>query len=123
MFRRLPDTADAIEFDFEGATFEARAGDSVAAALLANGVLVFRITLVSGAPRGPWCLIGNCHECLVEIDDEPNRQASMVEVRPGILVRGAWGDERGMSPTGYEAPGQPRAAPGRSDFGIRGTKS
>ena len=87
MFRRLPDTADAIELDFEGATFEARAGDTVAAALLANGVLVFRTTPVSGAPRGPWCLIGNCHECLVEIDGEPNRQACMVEVRPAMQVR------------------------------------
>ena len=81
MFRRLPDPAGTIAFDFEGRTFEARDGDSVAAALLANGVLVFRTTPVSGAPRGPWCLIGNCHECLVEIDGEPNRQACMVEAR------------------------------------------
>ena len=87
MFRRLPDTAGAIELDFEGTIFEARAGDTVAAALLANGVLVFRTTPVSGAPRGPWCLIGNCHECLVEIDGEPNRQACMVEVRAGMRVR------------------------------------
>ena len=87
MFRRLPDPVGTIAFDFEGATFEACGGDSVAAALLANGVLVFRTTPVSGAPRGPWCLIGNCHECLVEIDGEPNRQACMVEVRAGMRVR------------------------------------
>ena len=87
MFRRLPDTAGAIELDFEGTTIEARAGDTVAAALLANGVLAFRTTPVSGAPRGPWCLIGNCHECLVEIDGEPNRQACMVEVRASMRVR------------------------------------
>ena len=87
MFRRLPDSAGAISFDFEGRTFEARAGDTVAAALLASGVLVFRTTPVSGAPRGPWCLIGNCYECLVEIDGEPNRQACMIEVRAGMRVR------------------------------------
>ena len=87
MFRRLPDPADTIELDFEGTVFEACEGDSVAAALLANGVLVFRTTPVSGAPRGPWCLIGNCHECLVEIDGVPNRQACMVEVRPGMRVQ------------------------------------
>ena len=87
MFRRLPDSGGVIAFDFEGATFEARAGDSVAAALLANGVLAFRTTPVSGSPRGPWCLIGNCHECLVEIDGEPNRQACMVDVRAGMRVR------------------------------------
>ena len=87
MFRRLPDAGGVIAFDFEGRTFEARAGDTVAAALLANGILVFRTTPVSGAPRGPWCLIGNCHECLVEIDGEPNHQACMVEVHTGMRVR------------------------------------
>ena len=86
MFRRLPDPAGRIELDFEGTVLEARAGDSVAAALLANGILVFRTTPVSGAPRGPWCLVGECHECLVEIDGEPNRQACMVEVRAGMRV-------------------------------------
>ena len=87
MFRRLPDSGGVIAFDFEGATFEARVGDSVAAALLANGVLAFRTTPVSGSPRSPWCLIGNCHECLVEIDGEPNRQACLVEARAGMRVR------------------------------------
>ena len=87
MFRRLPDPGERLVFDFEGESFEARAGDSVAAALLASGVLVFRTTPVTGASRGPWCLIGNCHECLVEIDGMPNRQACMVEVRSGMRVR------------------------------------
>ena len=95
MFRRLPESAaGTITFDFEGRTFEACAGDTVAAALLANGVLVFRSTPVSGAPRGPWCLIGNCHECLVEIDGEPNRQACMVEARAGMRVRRQRGARR-----------------------------
>ena len=47
MFRRLPDPARRIPFDFEGESFEARAGDSVAAALLANAVFVFRSTPVT----------------------------------------------------------------------------
>ncbi len=97
MFRRLPDVAGVFTFDFEGTAFEACDGDSVAAALLANGILVFRATPVSGSPRGPWCLIGDCHECLVEIDGVPNRQACMIEARAGMRVRrqrGARGVER-----------------------------
>ena len=87
MFRRLPDPAGRIPFEFEGESFEARAGDSVAAALLASGVLVFRTTPVTGASRAPWCLVGNCHDCLVEVDGEPNRQACMIEIRAGMRVR------------------------------------
>ena len=87
MFRRLPDPAAQVAFEFEGTSLKAQEGDSVAAALLANRVLAFRTTPVSGAPRGPWCLIGNCHECLVEIDGVPNRQACMIEVRAGMRVR------------------------------------
>ena len=87
MFRRLPDPTERFAFEYEGSRFEACAGDSVAAALLANGIIVFRTSAVTGVSRGPWCLIGNCYECLVEIDGEPNRQACMVEVRSGMRVR------------------------------------
>jgi len=87
-FRRLPDANDrAVAITFEGRTLEARAGDSVAAALLVAGVTTIRRTPVSGAPRGPNCMIGVCFECLVEIDGEPNRQACMIEARDGMEVQ------------------------------------
>jgi len=41
---------------------------------------------VSAAPRCPYCLMGTCFECLVEIDGEPNRQACMTPVAPGMRV-------------------------------------
>ena len=53
MFRHRFDSAAAVRFSFDGKTMQARTGDSVAAALLANGVEVFRTTPVSGAARGP----------------------------------------------------------------------
>ncbi len=65
----------------------AREGETVAAALLASGMGVFRETAVSGAARGPWCMMGVCFDCLVEIDGVGNRQACMVEVTPGMVVR------------------------------------
>jgi len=37
--------------------------------------------------RGPFCLMGSCFDCLVEIDGIPNRQACMVEVTEGMTVR------------------------------------
>ncbi|WP_435103534.1 (2Fe-2S)-binding protein [Arhodomonas sp. AD133] len=87
MFKRLPDDGRSpVAFEFEGGTIAAREGDTVAAALLANDVLACRATPVSAAPRAPYCMMGVCYECLVEIDGEPNRQACQEPVRPGMRV-------------------------------------
>ena len=87
-FRRLAEPGGAaVTLSFEGAALEARAGDTVAAALLAAGVFAGRDTPVSGAPRGPFCMMGACYDCLVEIDGEPNRQACMTPAAEGMQVR------------------------------------
>lgn len=85
MFARTTE-GEAVTITFDGAAIEARVGDSVAAALLAAGVAHFRDTPVSGAARGPWCMMGACFDCLVAIDGEPARQACMVMVRAGMRV-------------------------------------
>ena len=87
MFRRLPEVAgETIAFTIDGARAEARAGDTVAAALLAAGMSSCRTTPVSGAKRAPYCLMGVCFECLVTIDGIGNRQACLVPVRAGMQV-------------------------------------
>ena len=60
-------------------------GANLAAALLAAGVGVFRQTPVSGAPRGPFCMMGACFDCLVEIEGE-TRQACLTEVTEGMRI-------------------------------------
>lgn len=89
MFRRVEDGSSlpGVAFVFDGSPIAARPGDSVAAALLTAGVTVFRAAPASGAARGPYCLMGACFECLVEIDGVPNRQACLVPVRDGMTVR------------------------------------
>ncbi|HVW51812.1 MAG TPA: (2Fe-2S)-binding protein [Trinickia sp.] len=71
---------------------------SVAAALLAAGVSRFRATPVLGVPRAPYCMMGACFECLVEIDGVPNRQSCMVEVTAGMCIRSQEG-ARDLPPT------------------------
>ncbi|ESR27389.1 (2Fe-2S)-binding protein [Lutibaculum baratangense] len=88
MFERTDAGAGGqVGFFFEGSRVEARAGDTVAAAILAHGERSVRTTPASGAPRGPFCFMGTCFECLVEIDGVPNRQACMVVVAEGMDVR------------------------------------
>lgn len=87
MFRHIDKSTLSLRFEFEGQTIEAAPGESVAAALLAAGILAVRDTPVSGAPRSPYCMMGVCFECLVEIDGTPNRQSCLTPVRDGMVVR------------------------------------
>lgn len=88
MFQRLSDPMrKTVSFRFEGREIEAREGDSVAAALLAAGVDSLKDAPVSGAARGPYCMMGVCFECLVEIDGAGHQQACLAPVRAGMDVR------------------------------------
>lgn len=91
-FRRLEVPERTVALTVEGEEVTAAAGDSLAAAMLAAGHPVFRETPVSGTPRGPFCMMGACFECLVEVDGRANVQACMTEVAEGMsvtLMRGA----------------------------------
>jgi predicted molibdopterin-dependent oxidoreductase YjgC len=82
MFRRTGPTDCTVIWD--GREIPARAGEPLAAALLAAGIAAFRETAVSGTPRGPLCLMGTCFDCLIEVEGEANRQACLVLVTPGL---------------------------------------
>ena len=87
MFVRLPDVrAKDVSITIDGTPFTARAGDSVAAALLVSGRLACRTTAVTGAARGPFCMMGVCFDCLVTIDGRPNQQGCLIAVAPGMQI-------------------------------------
>jgi D-hydroxyproline dehydrogenase subunit gamma len=71
---------------FDGRAVAARAGDSVAVALLAAGITATRTTPVTGSPRGPFCMMGVCFECLAVVDGRANVQTCMISVRDGMRV-------------------------------------
>lgn len=88
LFRQLPQAAGAtVTIEFDGAPLTVPAGVSLAAALLASGVTRFRSTPVSGAARAPYCMMGVCFECLMEVDGQPGRQTCQLTVRDGMTVR------------------------------------
>jgi predicted molibdopterin-dependent oxidoreductase YjgC len=73
--------------DFEGSKVPFRSGDSVAAALLAAGISSLRESPVDESPRAPYCMMGVCFECLVEIDGRQNQQSCLTRARPGMVVK------------------------------------
>ena len=70
----------------DGAVLEAFAGESVAAALLAAGIRTLRHSPREAAPRGMFCLMGVCQECVVEIDGR-RVESCRIAVREGMEVR------------------------------------
>jgi predicted molibdopterin-dependent oxidoreductase YjgC len=84
-FRELDEDAPRVPVQVDGQRLDLPKGANLAAALLGAGVGVFRQTPVSGAPRGPFCMMGACFDCLVEIDGMV-RQACMMTVTPGLSV-------------------------------------
>lgn len=86
MFRRLRDDGEIVTVRVDGRPVDAVAGDSVAAALLAAGVARTRVTDGRGEPRGPYCAIGACFDCLVTIDGIGNLRSCTVEVAPGMSI-------------------------------------
>lgn len=71
---------------FDGARVAVSPGQTVAAALWAAGVRSWRTTRDAGAPRGLFCGIGVCFDCLVTINGIRNQRACLIPARPGMVV-------------------------------------
>jgi glycine/D-amino acid oxidase-like deaminating enzyme len=81
----LRTTGRRVSIEVDGRPVEALEGESVAAALAAAGVRRLRDAR-SGEPRGVWCGMGACFECVVAIDGRPDQRACLAEVRDGMRV-------------------------------------
>jgi predicted molibdopterin-dependent oxidoreductase YjgC len=71
------------------------AGEPLAALLLAHGIGVMRQMPASGAPRGLFCGVGRCADCLMTVDGELNVRVCVTAARDGMQVHtqhglGAW---------------------------------
>ena len=75
-----------FEITFDGRPVSALPGQSVAAALWAADILAWRTTRVGGRPRGAFCGIGQCYDCLATINGSPNRRACLGPARPGDAI-------------------------------------
>ena len=87
MFRKLYKNSETIKILFEGSSLDVVEGQTVAAALLSEGHLFFRNSVISGQPRAPYCMMGVCYECMLEIDGQSSQQACLIPVREGMKIR------------------------------------
>jgi NADPH-dependent 2,4-dienoyl-CoA reductase/sulfur reductase-like enzyme len=78
--------AETVPFEFEGERLAGRRGESIAAALTAAGIRALRFTR-HDEPRGLFCGMGVCQECLVEIDGVSNQRACMTKLERPVSIR------------------------------------
>ncbi|WP_328315141.1 (2Fe-2S)-binding protein [Streptomyces sp. NBC_00442] len=76
----------AFEITVDGRAVSALPGQSVAAALWGAGILTWRTTRVGARPRGAFCGIGQCYDCLATVNGVPNRRACLVPAAPGDAI-------------------------------------
>lgn len=84
-FETLSEGRTEVPVTFAGRDLMLPEGANLAAALLAAGITTFRHTPTSGAPRAPFCMMGACFDCVVEVDGI-TRQACMLTVTEGLTI-------------------------------------
>ena len=87
-----------FEIEVDGRPVVAYEGETIAAALLASGIEVFRHTHRLDAPRSLFCGMGICFECLMTVDGVPNVRTCVTQAEPGMKVQSQreslWGGGR-----------------------------
>ncbi|MFI5002833.1 MAG: 2Fe-2S iron-sulfur cluster-binding protein, partial [Reyranellales bacterium] len=78
----------SVRISFDGREIEALEGETIAAALAAAEITAVRQAR-SGAPRGPFCGMGVCFDCLVTVDGRPSQRACLTKVAAGMDIRSA----------------------------------
>jgi len=88
-FKRIVDGIQrGVQFSFEvdGVPIAAFAGETVASALLASGGLSLRRSEKHQEPRGIFCGMGICFECLMTVNGVPNVRTCITPAEPGMVV-------------------------------------
>lgn len=76
-----------VEFVFDGKKMRGYEGEPIATALMASEVKTLRYTVKSGSPRGVFCAIGRCTDCVMTVDGIPNVRTCITSLQAGMIVK------------------------------------
>ena len=80
-----------IHFTLDGKDMTVYEGDSIAAALKAAGVMTHRYTAKEHKPRGIFCAIGRCTDCVMIVNGQPNVRTCIAPLEEGMEVQTQYG--------------------------------
>ena len=80
------DRGRTVTIRVNGKEIEAIEGEPIAAAILASGIKVLRYTSKLKSPRGLYCAIGRCTDCIMKVNGVPSIRTCITPVEPGMIV-------------------------------------
>lgn len=92
-----PEASNTVTIYYDGTPIEALEGEPIASALMSAGVRTFRHTVQNREPRGIFCAIGRCTDCMMVVDGRRNTRTCVTPVRDGMRVEHQYGhgEEKG----------------------------
>lgn len=82
---------ELVEFQYDGKTLQGYSGEPIAMALKANGITIHRYTKKMHKPRGIFCAIGRCTDCVMIVDGVPNTRTCITPLKAGMRVETQYG--------------------------------
>jgi hypothetical protein len=86
-----------IQFTFDGKSMEGFEGEPIAIALRSNGVMIHRYTARRKEPRGMFCAIGRCTDCIMVVNGQPNIRTCVEPLKAGMVVETQHGNGPDLS--------------------------
>ena len=89
----LGDTPEGkqVTFTYDGKILQGIEGEPIAAALWVAGVMTHRYTKKRHEPRGVFCAIGRCTDCVMVVDGKPNVRTCITPLKEGMVVKTQYG--------------------------------
>lgn len=84
-----------VEIEVDGLKIKARKGEMIAAALYAHGIRKNRYTVKRKEPRGIFCGIGQCTDCVMIVNGQPNVRTCITPVEEGMVIKTQRGVDKG----------------------------
>ena len=75
-----------VTISIDGQQVEAPVGENLAVTLFVNRKLTLKYSSRKKEPRGFFCLMGSCQECLVQVNDRIVTSCQVV-VEAGIIIK------------------------------------
>jgi predicted molibdopterin-dependent oxidoreductase YjgC len=89
--REIADKGTPIKFTFDGKELTGYEGEPIAAALKAAGIMIHRYTTKKHEPRGIFCAIGRCTDCVMIVNGKPNVRTCVTPLVKGMEIKTQYG--------------------------------